>query len=191
MISNKEDYHRYLEQDRIALKCKTRHPRPFVDEIWKFQILLRKVEYYINCKTGLFNAVIRKYYKLRFHRLSVKLGFTIAPNVFEEGLSIGHYGMIVVHANAHVGKNCRILEGVNIGAKNGSQNAAVIGNNCYIGSGAKIIGEITIADDVAIGAGAVVTKDIIEPGTTWAGVPARKISDNDSHRSLNPALFGG
>ena len=41
----------------------------------------------------------------------------------------------------------------------------------------------------AIGAGAVVTKDILEPGTTWAGVPARKISDRDSHNNLCQALF--
>ena len=76
-----------------------------------------------------------------------------------------------------------------IGAANGSHDAAVIGNNCYFGSGAKVIGAVTIADDVAVGAGAVVTKDITEPGTTWAGVPARKISDHDSHRSLCSALF--
>lgn len=191
MIRSKEDYYRYLEQDRIALNYKTKHPKPFVDEIWKFQILLRKVEYYINCKKSLLNTVVGKYYKLRFHRLSVKLGFSIAPNVFEEGLSIAHYGTIVVHANARVGKNCRIQEGVNIGATSGSDKAAVIGENCFIGSGAKIIGEIRIADHVAIGAGAVVTKDILEPGTTWAGVPARKISDNDSHSFINSALFGG
>ena len=42
---------------------------------------------------------------------------------------------------------------------------------------------------MAIGAGAVVTKDILEPGTTWAGVPARKISDRDSHNNLCQALF--
>lgn len=189
MISNKEDYSRFLKQDRIALNCKTKYPRPFKDEIWKFQILLRKVEYYLNCKKGIWNKIVGKYYKFRFHQLSVRLGFSIAPNVFEEGLSIAHYGTIVVHANASVGKNCRIQEGVTIGATNNHHEAAVVGDNCFIGSGAKIIGAVTIADDVAIGAGAVVTRDITEPGTTWAGVPARKISDNDSHSNLNPALF--
>ena len=52
-----------------------------------------------------------------------------------------------------------------------------------------MVGAVRIADDVSIGAGAVVTKDITEAGTTWAGVPARKISDNDSHSNLCQALF--
>lgn len=76
-----------------------------------------------------------------------------------------------------------------IGATGGSHEAAVIGDNCYFGSGAKVIGAVCIADDVAVGANAVVTKDITEPGTTWAGAPARKISEHNSHSNLCPALF--
>lgn len=190
MIDSKETLKKYLEQDKLALgRQADKSPRLYGDEIWKFEILLRKLEYYLNCGTGAGATLLRSYYKFRFHNLSVKLGFTIAPNVFEEGLAILHYGTIVVHANARVGKNCRLLEGVNIGVKSGSHEAAVIGNNCFFGSGAKVIGAVRIADDVAVGAGAVVTKDITEPGTTWAGVPAKKVSDNDSHRSLHPALF--
>lgn len=190
MIDSKETLKRYLEQDKLALGRKQdKRPRFYGDEIWKFEILLRKVEYYINCKQGLFATPLRKYYKFRFHNLSMKLGFSVAPNVFEEGLAIPHYGTIVVHANAKIGKNCRLQEGVNIGATSGSHEAAVIGDNCFFGSGAKVIGAVKIADDVAVGAGAVVTKDILEPGTTWAGVPAKKISDKNSHSSLCADLF--
>ena len=190
MIDCKETYIRYREQDRIGLGGRQdRHPRLFGDEIWKFEILLREVEYYSNCKKDFVSKVINKCHKFRFHRLSVKLGFTIPINVFEEGLSIPHYGTIVVHGNARVGRNCRLQEGVTIGATNGSHEAATIGDNCYFGSGAKVIGAVNIADDVAVGAGAVVTKDIIEPGTSWAGAPARKISDTDSHSNLCRDLF--
>lgn len=190
MIDSKEALQRYLDQDRLALNRQhDKHPKMFHDEIWKFEILLRKVEYDINCRSGFPGIVITKYHKFRFHRLSVKLGFTIPPNVFCEGLAIPHYGTIVVHGNVKAGRNCRLQEGVTIGAVNGSHDAAVIGNNCYFGSGAKVLGAVTIADDVAVGAGAVVTKDITEPGTTWAGVPAVKISNHDSHRSLCSALF--
>lgn len=181
---------RYLEQDRLALnRQQDKRPGLFHDEIWKFEILLRKVEYDINCRSGLWGSVIRKYHKFRFHRLSVRLGFTIPPNVFAEGLSIPHYGTIVIHGGARVGRNCRLQEGVTIGATGGSHKAAVIGDNCYFGSGAKVIGEVTIADDVAVGAGAVVTGDITEAGTTWGGIPARKISDRNSHGNLCGALF--
>ena len=190
MIDSKETLKRYLEQDKLALGRRgDSKPRLFGDEIWKFEILLRKVEYYINCKSGVFATIVRKYYKFRFHNLSVKLGFSIPPNVFAEGLAIPHYGTIVVHANAKIGRNCRLQEGVNIGATSGSHEAAVIGDNCFFGSGAKIIGAVKIASDVAVGAGAVVTKDIAEPGTTWAGIPAKKISDKNSHDNLCADLF--
>lgn len=190
MIDSKDAYRRYLEQDRLALGRKhERRPRFMGDEIWKFEILLRKVEYDINCRGGLLALVLGKYHKFRFHRLSVRLGFTIPPNVFEEGLAIPHYGTIVVHGNVKAGKNCRLQEGVTIGATNGSRKAAMIGNNCYFASGVKVIGAVRIADDVAIGANAVVTKDITEPGTTWAGIPAKKISDRDSHCNLCRDLF--
>lgn len=190
MIDSKEKYKYYLQQDQIALgHAGDKRPKLFGDETWKFEILLRKLEYYTNCKKDPISAVIRKYYKFRFHRLSIRLGFIISPNVFEEGLAIPHYGMLGVHANAKIGKNCRLLEGVVIMADGGSHDAAVVGDNCFFGIGAKVVGAVRIADDVAVGAGAVVTKDITEAGTTWAGVPARKISDNDSHSNLCRALF--
>lgn len=190
MIDSKKAYRYYLEQDRIALgRKRDRRPRFFGDEIWKLQRLLRKVEYDLNCRHGVVGKLIGKWHKMHFHCLSVKLGMTIPPGVFGPGLSIPHYGTIVVHANTKAGKNCRLQEGVTIGATNGSHEAAVIGDNCYFGSGAKVIGAVCIADDVAVGANAVVTADITEPGTTWAGIPARKISGRDSHSNLCRALF--
>lgn len=190
MIDSRQKYREYIRQDQLALGRKQdARPRLFGDEIWKFEILLRKVEYDLNCRRGVMGKLIGKWHKMRFHRLSVRLGFTIPPNVFGPGLSIPHYGTIVVHGNVRAGKNCRLQEGVTIGATNGSHEAAVIGDNCYFGSGAKVIGAVRIADDVAVGANAVVTKDITESGVTWAGAPAAKISDRDSRSNLCSALF--
>ncbi len=191
MISSKKEYYEYLRQDQLALgRQHDRAPRFFGDEIWKLERLLRRVEYEKNCIRGPIGVLLRKYHGYRFHRLSVRLGMTLPVNVFGPGLAIPHYGTIVVHANAKIGRNCRLQEGVTIGATSGSHEAATIGNNCYFGSGAKVIGAVRIADDVAVGANAVVTKDIPEAGTTWAGAPARKISDRDSHSSLCQSLFG-
>lgn len=53
----------------------------------------------------------------------------------------------------------------------------IIGKHVYIGPGAKIFGDIYIADDIAIGANAVVNKSFTTPGITVAGVPAKIISD--------------
>jgi serine O-acetyltransferase len=115
--------------------------------------------------------------RFRYEHLSMKLGFTIPLNVFGPGLSIAHRGTIVVNSGTKVGANCRLHVCVNIGtAANDSNAAPAIGNNVYIGPGVKIFGKITIADDIAIGANAVVNKSFVEPSITIAGIPARKIS---------------
>jgi serine O-acetyltransferase len=102
------------------------------------------------------------------------LGFTIAPNVFGPGLSIAHPGTIVVHSDARVGANCRLHVGVVIGASH-DEHAGVptIGDDCYIGPGAKLFGAIEIGDRTRIGANAVVNRSFPEGDTTIAGVPAR------------------
>lgn len=52
----------------------------------------------------------------------------------------------------------------------------IIGRNCYIGSGAIVLGRVTIGDYAVIGAGSVITKDV-PAKTFYAGVPAKKIKD--------------
>ena len=120
----------------------------------------------------------------RLHALSRHLGFSIHPNSIGPGLSIPHAGTIVVTGNAVIGDNCRIHTCVNIGNHRGK--APRIGNNVYIGPGAKIFGDITVGDNAVIGANAVVNKDV-PPGVTVGGVPARIISHKDS-RDMIPAL---
>ena len=190
MITTKKELAYYLMQDAIALRCDGKRPKFFGDLVWKYQIILRKTEYLNNVYRDRKHLIFHYFwYRLLFHKYSVKLGFSIPLNVFGPGLSIAHYGTIVVSDAAKVGKNCRIHEGVNIGATNGSLKAPEIGDNVFIGTGAKIIGDITIADDVAIGANAVVVKSILEKGVTYGGVPAKKISANNSHANLAPKLF--
>lgn len=177
MIQSKEDYRFYLEADRIALGKSTKRPKIFLDEIWRFQRLLRKIEYYKNCKKSRIYIPYYYYLYLKFHILSILLGFTIGPNVFGPGLSIGHRGTIVVNNNTKIGENCRIHVCTSIGTKAGYTNVApIIGNNVYIGPGVKMFGNIEIANGIAIGAGSVVTKSFNEKNITIAGVPAKKIN---------------
>jgi serine O-acetyltransferase len=185
-IQSKADLKYYLEQDRIALK---RRQSFFHDDIWKFEILLRKAEYFCNCYPKPFNK-IGSVYKRRMFRLGQKCGgFNIHINCFGPGLSIAHFGPIVVNTSARIGKNCRIHEGVTIGATGGSSQAATIGDNVFIATGAKVIGNITIGSDIAIGANAVVTRDFTETGITLGGVPAKKISNHNSHDFLAKELL--
>ena len=191
MITTRKQLLDVLRRDAKANGRTTTRPSFFGDEIWKFQIALRKLEYYSNISPVKRTLVYPAYAltKYRYHNMSIKLNFSIPINVFGEGLALPHYGTIVVAKAARIGKNCRIHEGVTIGATNGSSSAATIGDNVFIASGAKIIGGITIADNVAIAANAVVIKSITEAGTTWGGVPAKKISDKDSRSNLSKKLF--
>ena len=181
MIESRKDYLSYLERDRHALAQKRKKPRFLADEVWKFERLLRKLEYHTNCRKARLWKGGYLLLKFRFRRLSIRLGFDIPCNVFGPGLSIAHYGTIIVNGAARIGANCRIHAGVNIGTKAGHTfQAPKIGDNVYIGPGVKIFGPIQIASGIAIGANSVVNKSFKEPNISIAGVPAKKISDKGS-----------
>jgi serine O-acetyltransferase len=79
------------------------------------------------------------------------------------GIRIVHPNGIVIHGKAVIGNNLTIFQQVTIGVIEKSeivQKPPIIGNNVYIGAGAKILGNIVIGDNVKIGANAVVTKDV-------------------------------
>lgn len=100
---------------------------------------------------------------------------------------IDHFGGIIVSGDAVFGDDCVIRNGVTVGLRNtGTRGSPVIGNRVDIGAGAKLLGPIHIGDDVAIGANAVVLKDV--PSNSIAvGVPARVLPRNRD--TVNPATF--
>jgi serine O-acetyltransferase len=185
MINTLSEYKHYLERDRIALGLSTtsflgkivRFLSPNL--IWKFQKTLRKLEFYNNCKNKGVYKIYIMYLKLKFKKISLKLGFSIPINVFGPGLAIVHYGTIVVNSATRVGENCRMHACVNIGASGGQKEAPQMGDNIYIAPGAKIYGNIKIANNIAIGANTVVNKSFEEEGILLAGNPAKKIKEID------------
>jgi serine O-acetyltransferase len=86
---------------------------------------------------------------------------------------IEHHGCIVIHGAAEIGDDCLIRQGVTIGNSGADDplGAPKIGNRVHIGAGAKLIGRITIGDDVIVGANAVVVRDV-PAAVIVAGVPA-------------------
>lgn len=182
MIQDKKDLAYYLNQDKLAMGIHRNQPKIIGDEIWKFEICLRKTEYYFN-KKNLIGKFISKFYRLRLRRLQLRYGFSIPLNVFGPGLAIVHTGPIIVSEYASIGKNCRIQAMTVIGATNGMKKAPIIGDDVYISVGAKIIGDIRVGNGVAVGAGAVVVKDVMD-GVTVGGVPAKVISRNGSQQHL-------
>ena len=68
-----------------------------------------------------------------------------------------------------IGENCTLNSAVNIGVSPTSPGAPHIGNGVYIGPGAKLWNDITIADGVTIGANACVSKSVTEEGAVVVG----------------------
>lgn len=129
------------------------------------------VSYWLRlCKAD--NTFIRLIAKSNRIKLTRKYGIQI-PETCEigPGLELPHSLSIVVHYNTKIGRNCTIHQFVTISG-DGNGNAPIIGNNCFIGAGAVLIGNIKIGNNVTIGANAVVIKDIPDNATV-GGVPAK------------------
>jgi serine O-acetyltransferase len=188
MIKNKSEYKYYLLSDKKAINAGNQSIlRKIIapNYIWEFQKRLRKVEYYKNCKcNSLIGKILYTYHKYKLRKQSLRLGFSIPENTFGPGLAIVHYGTIVVNMNARIGKNCRIHACTNIGASGGKPEAPQIGDNVYIGPGAKIYGNIKIGNNIAISANAVVNKSFEEDGILLAGNPAERIKKIDIKRII-------
>ncbi|MBR5984358.1 MAG: serine acetyltransferase [Bacteroidales bacterium] len=126
-------------------------------------------------------------YRLKLNRLSYKSGIQIPDTTqIGKGFYIGHFGCIVISAQTIIGNNVNISQGITIGRTNRGEKQGVptIGNDVYIGPGAKIIGKINIGDNITIGANAVVTSDVPDNACV-AGIPAKIISYAGSEGYVN------
>lgn len=172
MITSKAEYRRYICADIAAYGLTRVSPYNWlrIDQL-RFQLRLRRLEYLTNCQP--WRLLSRAVLEVMNHNLAVRLGVTIPKNVFGPGLCLVHRGTVVVNPDAKVGANCRIHPSTSIGDYNG---APTLGENVYIGPGAKLYGPITIGDNVAIGANAVVNNSF-PSNCTIGGIPARKLSD--------------
>jgi len=174
----------FLKKDMLSEK-RTNFIKEFIfSPVFRYTVLLRFNEYLLNTKK---NFLIRGMPLFWYRRLGVRLGFSIPLNVFNYGLGIVHHGLLIVNPDARIGKNCRIHAGVNIGGSAGFKEegdlkkyAPVIGDNTYIGPGAKLFGPIIIGNGCVIGANAVVNKSFEVDNVTIGGIPAKIISQKGS-----------
>lgn len=103
------------------------------------------------------------------------------------GLKLPHSGRgVVVHPTSRFGAGVTLYHQVTIGVR-GAGSPPVIGDDVYLGCGARILGPIMLGKGCAIGANAVVLKDV-PAGEVWVGVPARPVLRADvppDRRGLN------
>ena len=136
--------------------------------IWKYMTFLRREEAARSKLTAYF-------WRRKKNNLGSRLGLQIYAGTCARGLHIWHYGSVIISGDAVVGENCTIHGQACIGSDGASDEAPVLGKDLDIGVGAKIIGGVTLADNIRVGAGAVVVKSCETPGATLVGVPARPV----------------
>ena len=142
--------------------------------LWKHQKRLRETEYLIN--SG--HKFLALFSRIRLDRIQNRYGIHIPLNCCGKGLKLMHVGPIIVNDHAILGNDCCLHVNVGIVAGGSNGGTPVIGNYVVIGYGAVVLGQTYVADGVAVGANAVVNKDVLEPNIAVAGIPAKKISNH-------------
>lgn len=148
---------------------------------FKCTFYYRICKHFVNSKNPLCKCFFYFIFVINQHN-TLKYGISLPYQAnIGSGFYVGHFGNIIVSPGATIGKNCNISQGVTIGVHNRGdyKGIPIIGDNVYIGPGAKIFGGIKIGNNVAIGANCVVTKDIPEYSVV-VGVPGKVISSKGS-----------
>jgi serine O-acetyltransferase len=135
----------------------------------------------------LFRYTVFPISRLILRKYTYKFGMSISFRTeIGSGLYVGHFGGIFVHPESRIGKNCNISHEVTIGQSNRGKNlgSPTIGDNVFLGPGAKIFGSLTVGNNAAIGANCVVTQDVPDNAVV-VGIPGRVISYEGSKGYVN------
>ncbi len=152
----------------------------FSEPGFRFVVLLRLTTYLRGTSWGRWGP----YHVVKFWlgRISLLLGVYVDPSTeIGPGFFIGHPCGIIINRRCRLGANASISAHVTLGRKSREPNEGcpTLGDCVYVGPGAVIIGNIVIGDDAAVGANAVVTKDV-PASAVVAGIPAKVISERGS-----------
>jgi serine O-acetyltransferase len=136
----------------------------------------------------------RRWRLLPLEMLFNKLNAVLCNCIIGRGAEFGP-GFVLIHATGVVingqvrgGNNLLIEHQVTIGAER--RRAPQLGNEIFIGAGAKIVGSVTIGDGARIGANAVVVDDV-PAHTTVVGIPAKVVRRRDPKQSTQACVAAG
>jgi serine O-acetyltransferase len=115
--------------------------------------------------------------EMLFNKLNVLNGCIIGRGAeFGPGFVLVHSSGVVINGAVRGGDNVLIEHQVTIGAER--RASPVIGNDVFVGAGARIVGPVTVGDGARIGANAVVVHDV-PADTTVVGIPARPVRQRE------------
>jgi len=164
----KKDLYRYGAQTSLL--------KGFLSPGFTYMYFFRKASQYQKFSfRGLF-------YRIILRHLSFKYGFQIPPGTaIGEGFYIGHFGTVVINENSTIGNNCNIAHTTTIGQANRGKlkGYPTLGDRVWIGTGAVIVGNITIGSNVLIAPNAFVNMNVPD-NSLVIGNPAKIIAKLDA-----------
>ena len=190
MIRSRKDLEFYIRADYMMNRgyfkpyLKQRMKNLVVhDHIMDFLVTMRKVDYYTNNGGGIRLLVN----KMRYRRLSLKLGFSIGPQVFGYGPVIPHYGTIVVGNKNRIGNYCVLHTSICISDSNKN-----IDNALYVSTVAKITETIDLGNNITVGANTLVDKTFKAGNVLLVEIPAtlKKAEYHGIAKEVKPMLNG-
>lgn len=138
--------------------------------------LLRHCEWHYNNRKNIIHRLLYRIYDMRMNRLGLRLGVHIPLNTCGYGLRIIHLSGGVILNAEKVGNYCGFNGGTLLGNKGTQQDRPTLGNYVSLGPGAKVIGKITLGDNVFVAPNAVVSKDV-PANSIVGGIPAKVIKE--------------
>lgn len=129
----------------------------------------------MNIRFKLLRVPLSVLYRMLYRKVRNTYGIDLPYSVkLGRRVVIEHQGAIIIHGDCVIGDDSIIRQGVTLGNRylDRPLDAPQLGKRVNVGAGAKILGGVSIGDDVTIGANAVVLKDIPE-GQTAVGIPAK------------------
>ena len=178
---NKQETHslslwQQIKEDWIA------HGRDWTKPGFRAVAIQRFGVWRMTIKPLLIRAPLSILYRALFRKIRNSYGIEL-PYTVQLGrrVVIEHQSGIVIHGYCSIGDDCIIRQGVTMGNRYLDRpfDAPKLGKRVNVGAGAKIFGNVTIEDDVNIGANAVVLSDIPR-GKTAVGIPAKILSSKNS-----------
>lgn len=161
----------YTFQDSIGRGKKWRFTRLLISSNASCVLPLFRCCQYLKVKESILYRCLYFILNKKYNRLCSSLNVYLPIDTkIGKGCLFPHNFPLVINPEAIIGSNCIIHPCALIGRDRGKQGAPVIGNNCFIGHGSKIIGNPRIGDWRFISLGAIVTKDIPESSLVGAGV---------------------
>jgi serine O-acetyltransferase len=150
--------------------------------VWAIVVYRLRRQVIFECKSKIVRRLLKPPLFVLQLMVEMTTGIHVQPTIdIGPGFYIGHFGTIFLGGHTRVGKFFNISQGCTVGYAGRGEKLGLpeIGDFVYLAPGAKVIGKIRIGNHAAVGANAVVTKDVPE-GAVVGGIPAKVINYGSS-----------